>query len=218
MNRFAVIFAIAVAGLSVNSAWAADGDEQLVTSSRTATSPSAILAAAASTPATKSDGVQQLNLQDASTVAPYDAGTATGLRPNLSLIHGSVGVSIGTGGYRSAYVSAIMPVGNDGLLGIAVKQTDYGKNGGFYDYGDYGYGYGYGRGYGRHGLMPRVGKQTSVAVALDMGDGESSPDVPAGCAPGFRDGDGRYVEPVWVTKLHGNRSCEVTVPDPSPQQ
>lgn len=205
MNRFAVILAVAVAGMAVNSARAADGDEQLVTASRAATSPNAVLSAAASTPASATP--QQLPLQDTNSIPAYEAVTSHP-RVDLSLIHGSAGVSVGTGGYRSVYATAIMPVGNDALLGISVKQTDYGKNGGFYDYGDYGYGYG--RGYGRHGLMSRGGKQTSVAVALDMGDGESSPDVPAGCAPGFRDGDGRYVEPVWVTKLHDKRKCDVT--------
>ncbi|MEI9905707.1 MAG: hypothetical protein WDN06_18565 [Asticcacaulis sp.] len=41
-----------------------------------------------------------------------------------SLVHGSAGVSVGTGGYRSAYVSAVMPVGDNGMLGIAYSQTD----------------------------------------------------------------------------------------------
>jgi hypothetical protein len=31
-------------------------------------------------------------------------------------------------------------------------------------------------------------------------------DTPEGCAPGFRDGD-RYVEPVWVTEMRGDKGC-----------
>jgi hypothetical protein len=205
MNRFVVIFAAAAICAGVNSAWAADGDEEVVTSSRPATSPNTVLSAtaAASTP-TATDSVQTLKLQDDSSVPAYDATNPLRPHMDLSLIHGSAGVTIGTGGYRSVYATAVMPVANDGVLGIAVKQTDFGKNGGLYDYG-YGYGgYGYGRGYRQRG-----GKQTSVAVALDMGDGQSST-APAGCAPGFRDGDGRYVEPVWVTQLHDHRKCDVT--------
>ncbi len=194
MNRFAVIFAVAAACAGVNSAWAADGDEQVVTASRAATSPGSLSTASVAAP------VQQLPLQDASTPA-YDAAASAGPRPNLNLVHGSASFSVGTGGYSSAYVSAVMPVGDNGLLGIAVSQTNFGKNGGFYDHGYGGYGYGgYGRGW------QRGGKQTSVAVGLDMSDGESV-SVPAGCAPGFRDGD-HYVEPVWVTKLHDKRKCD----------
>lgn len=205
MNRFVVLFVAVALCASVNSAWAADGDEQVVTASRPATSPTTVLSAAAASasPTVAADSVQPLPLQDG--VPAYDATNPLRPHMDLSLIHGSAGVSIGTGGYRSVYATAVMPVANDGVLGIAVRQTDYGKNGAVYDYGGYGYGR-YGRGYG---AAQRGGKSTSVAVALDMGDGESST-TPAGCAPGFRDGDGRYVEPVWVTQLHDHRKCDVT--------
>ncbi|MCR6658601.1 MAG: hypothetical protein NVV72_04375 [Asticcacaulis sp.] len=127
-------------------------------------------------------------------------------------VHGVASVTVGTGGYRSAYVSSLIPLGENGTLGIAVSQTDYGKNGGFgyygdpYGYDDYGYGYGYGRGWGRRG-----GTSQSVGLSLDMtGQNRSGASTPEGCAPGFRDGD-RYVEPVWVTRMNGNRDCETAV-------
>jgi hypothetical protein len=116
-------------------------------------------------------------------------------------IHGEMGVSVGTGGYRSGYVSSLIPIGESSTLGIAVSQTDFGKHGG-YGYGGYGGGYGYGGyGYGRRG-----GTAQSVALSLDMRGGSGKSDTPEGCAPGFRDGD-RYVEPVWVTEMRGDRSC-----------
>lgn len=125
-------------------------------------------------------------------------------------VHGEASVTVGTGGYRSAYVSSLIPLGETGTLGIAVSQTDYGKNGGYGYYGDpYGYGYdgyGYGRGWGRRG-----GTSQSVALSLDMtGKARSGRHTPEGCAPGFRDGD-RYIEPVWVTRMNGNRDCETAI-------
>lgn len=122
-------------------------------------------------------------------------------------IHGGAGVSIGTGGYRSGYVYSLIPIGDTGTLGIAVSETNFGKN-----YVPYGYGYGayypgsdyrpYGYGYGARG-----GRSQSLAVSYtDDETRENGPSTPEGCAPGFRDGD-RYVEPLWVTQLHGQRTC-----------
>ncbi len=123
-----------------------------------------------------------------------DAKSFTGDRTDGRTIHGSAGVSIGTGGYRSAYVSALIPVGENGTLGIAVSQTDYGKNNAFY-----------GGRYGRYGYGQRGGTSNAFAVSLDM-NGDGLGDTPQGCAPGFRD-RGRYIEPLWVSHLHGDQSC-----------
>ena len=126
-------------------------------------------------------------------------------------IHGSMGVSVGTGGYRSAYASALIPVGENTTVGVAVSKTDFGKRGGFYadPYYGYGYGgYGYGPGYGRL----RGGSQQSVALSVMSGAGGRSSDTPEGCAPGFRDG-GRYVEPLWVEGLRdGVHPCSAASP------
>ncbi|MFT4090736.1 MAG: hypothetical protein QM645_08395 [Asticcacaulis sp.] len=61
-------------------------------------------------------------------------------------IRSEVSVSVGTGGYRSGYISTLIPLGDNGMLGIAIGQTDYGKNNvgyGYYpyDYSPYGYDY-----------------------------------------------------------------------------
>jgi hypothetical protein len=129
-------------------------------------------------------------------------------------VHGEMGVSVGTGGYRSGYVSSLIPIGETGTLGVAISQTDFGKHGG-YGYGGYegygGYGgYGDGYGWGRRG-----GTSQSLALSLDMrgGGGRSKSDTPEGCAPGFRDGD-RYVEPVWVTQMRGDKSCPAATARP----
>jgi len=146
----------------------------------------------------------------AADVAPKPAGYEV----NGRTIHGGAGVSIGTGGYKSGYVYTLIPVGENGTLGLAYSQTDYGKNGGLFygdPYGGYGGGYGNGYGYGRsaygqgYGRGMRGGSSKSVAVSLDMSGDASAPE---GCAPGFRDGS-RYVEPVWVTQMNGGRTCAV---------
>ena len=123
-------------------------------------------------------------------------------------IHGSMGVSVGTGGYRSAYASALIPVGENTTVGVAVSKTDSGKHGGFYADPYYGYGYGYGGyGYGPGYGRVRGGSQQSVALSVMSGVGGRSSDTPEGCAPGFRDG-GRYVEPLWVEGLRdGAHPC-----------
>jgi hypothetical protein len=124
-----------------------------------------------------------------------------------------MGVSVGTGGYRSGYVSSLIPIGETGTLGVAVSKTDFGKHGG-YGYGGYGSGYGYGGGYG-YGWGPRGGSSQSLALSLDMRGGgkRAKSDTPEGCAPGFRDGD-RYVEPVWVTEMRGDKSCTAAAERP----
>ncbi|WP_426011026.1 hypothetical protein [Caulobacter sp. DWR2-3-1b2] len=132
-------------------------------------------------------------------------------------MHGEAGVSVGTGGYRSAYVSTLIPIGEASTLGVAVSKTEYGKNGRGYG-GGYGGGHGYdGLGYGGlgYGGYGRGGGSQSLALSLDMrGGGRSRDDTPEGCAPGFRDGD-RYVEPVWVTQMRGDaRSCTAAAERP----
>lgn len=91
-------------------------------------------------------------------------------------IHGSASVSVGTGGYSSASVSALIPVGDNGMLGIAYSQTDFGENGAypFYDYGypSYGADYdGYGHVYGRR---PHRGTSQSFSLSYEGGSGGRS--------------------------------------------
>lgn len=125
-------------------------------------------------------------------------------------IHGEMSVSVGTGGYRSASASALIPVGESTTVGVAVSKTDFGRNG-VWAYGDGAYGYGgYGAayGYGGYPMRLRGGQSQSLAVSVMSGNaGRRSAGVPEGCAPGFRDG-GRYVEPLWVGEMRdGAHPC-----------
>lgn len=120
-------------------------------------------------------------------------------------VHGTASVSVGTGGYRSASVSAIMPVGDNGWLGLAYSQTDFGENGAYpYMYDDFGadYGYGYGRGYGR-GRGER-GTSQSFAVSFDT---SSSGGDAGNCPSAFRD---RYDDPVFSARA--DRRCASRTP------
>jgi hypothetical protein len=121
-------------------------------------------------------------------------------------VHGSAGVSIGTGGYRSAYVSALIPIGETATLGLAYSQTDFGKTAAYQSYDGYGHDQGRGWngdtvGYGRSGAWGHGGKRQSVAVSLAVGGDPRDP--PEGCVPAFRADDGRYVEPLWATQMRG---------------
>lgn len=60
-------------------------------------------------------------------------------------IHGEVSVGVGTGGYRSGAVSAVIPIGEDSTLALSFRKTDFGKGGGYFHEG-YAPGYGYGMG------------------------------------------------------------------------
>ncbi|HEX4710739.1 hypothetical protein [Phenylobacterium sp.] len=52
-------------------------------------------------------------------------------------VHGMMDVTVGTGGYRSAYVQSNIPVGKTGTLSIAVEDTQFGNRygGRFAQYG-----------------------------------------------------------------------------------
>ncbi len=176
------------------------GDEELVSATRTAAPP----------PRTTSDTVATV-----SEATPEQATSRLATAPALtekptrridwSQVHGSAGVAVGTGGYKSAYVSAVMPVGDNGILGIAVSQTDYGKNGYLFAPQSYGYPGAYsGRGYGRG----RGGRSQSLSLSYMNDGGEATP-VSDACAPGFSVGN-RVVEPVWVTRMHGGVACDTT--------
>ena len=42
-------------------------------------------------------------------------------------VHGEVGFSVGTGGYRGAFGTAIYPLGDDGVAAISMDYIDWGK-------------------------------------------------------------------------------------------
>lgn len=191
MSRKVLILVAVLAALPV--AALAGTDDEVVVATPSAAGTSAALAKAKTDPAAASSTSSSSTSTDTAPVRHVAVETDNGRS-----IHGSMGASIGTGGYRSAYMTALIPVGEDGTLGVAVSQTDPGNNAV----------YGYGR--GGYGRWQRGGRSTSIAVSLDMsgsGSATAKDDTPQGCAPGFRDG-GHYVEPVWVTKLHNDKACE----------
>jgi hypothetical protein len=54
-------------------------------------------------------------------------------------VHGEAGLSVGTGGYRSAYAVSAFPVGKSGSLTVAVQESRFGKVRGWgYGYGGWG--------------------------------------------------------------------------------
>jgi hypothetical protein len=48
-------------------------------------------------------------------------------------IHGEVGFTVGTGGYRSAYGTAIVPLKNNGVAIISMGSTDFGSRARYLD-------------------------------------------------------------------------------------
>jgi hypothetical protein len=76
-----------------------------------------------------------------------DDGQLLDLRRDRQM-HGEVGVAVGTGGYRSAYITSVMPLGEKGTLALSFAQE---RNARGYYRGAYGYPYGEPLGYGLQG-------------------------------------------------------------------
>ncbi|WP_372782825.1 hypothetical protein [Phenylobacterium sp.] len=100
---------------------------------------------------------------------------ATGITPGSEprKIHGVVDVTVGTGGYRSAYVRTDVPIGKSGTASIAVGETQFGNRFG----GRFGYG-------GRQSLG--LGLRFDDA-ALGSGDPRCRQAIGDGELGGFRD-------------------------------
>lgn len=116
-------------------------------------------------------------LDDASTAPPTVAGPAPISPVSDGQPHGEVGVGIGTGGYRHAHASTVVPVGEVGTAAIAVSDTRFN---------------------GRFG--PR--KQQSLSVAVNLGDAAKNPAAPA-CV---RAPSTRGPEPLWVTRMRAEQA------------
>jgi len=94
-------------------------------------------------------------------------------------VHGEAGVAVGTGGYRSAYVASLFPIGESGTLGIAVSETRMGSTGRFA-----------GPGYG-HGDSTRQ----SVAMSLALGEAATGESACRPAAYGYGYGDPGFGPP-----------------------
>lgn len=120
-----------ILGLALALPLAARADEAVATA-----------AGAGAPPVVTQDTAAQIDAFIRSAPPPkLDDGTPDGVAPPERKVHGSVGVAVGSGGYRSAYVTSVMPVGQTATLGIAVSETRFGKSGGpGWGYGPYGSG------------------------------------------------------------------------------
>jgi hypothetical protein len=90
-----------------------------------------------------------------------DDGTPDGVtaQEDPRRIHGEVGASLGTGGYRSAYVMSTIPLGKTATLGIAVSETRFGRHGGS----------GWGGGFSPYG------DRQSLGLSLALGEAAQAP-------------------------------------------
>ncbi|ESQ79838.1 hypothetical protein [Asticcacaulis sp. YBE204] len=217
MSRLPVV-ALAVALLSGGVAAHAADDETVVTNTRAPLPTEAEIAESKARTPVAPVSIESQIIDKVETLSRPERRVRT-----------EVSASIGTGGYRSGYVATEIPVGETGTLGIAIGQTDYGKNNvlvydrygyGYdgYGYDDYGYPYD-GAGYGRYGASyaggygysygrPRVvrgGKTQSIAISLDFSGDKTNRSARKDCE-GFYDG-GRYIEPVWATQMRGPGKC-----------
>lgn len=184
MTRISLLAVLtAAAGLAAvaPAAWA----QEAITTAPVAAATSAALpvAKAAATPASTDTAAQIDTWIKKAPPVDLDDGAPGGVTTSQAprKVHGEVGVSVGSGGYRSAYAVSVMPIGETGTLTLAVSESKGGRRGG------YGYGYG-GPGFGRFGGYG--GDQSSFALGLALGEpaGQQTrcPEYPTGPL-GFED-------------------------------
>lgn len=157
-------------GLSATAqaASASSADQEPIATARVAPSPTSAPAMPASAvdkpPAAPMTTSEQIDAYlRASPTTPWADAEALDRqegRPERQ-IHGQVGVAVGTGGYRSAYVQSDIPLGRDGNLSIFVQQTQGGRG--------HAYGYDSGYGYGGHSGQ-------SLGLSLDLSGPARAPD------------------------------------------
>jgi hypothetical protein len=68
------------------------------------------------------DTAAQIQRWIAESPARSEDGQSLDLRRDRQ-VHGEVGVAVGTGGYRSAYVTSVMPIGERGTLALSIGQS-----------------------------------------------------------------------------------------------
>ena len=141
------------------SAGVAQAQEAMSTAGATGIAPSEINLAAAEPaapavtvpPAETLDTAEQIKrwLADSPAAGPEET-YGEGVRlPRDRQIHGEVGVAVGTGGYRSGYITSVMPIGETGTLALTIGQEKNGVwrywNRAGRPYGAFDYGYGLAR-------------------------------------------------------------------------
>ena len=113
--------------------------------------PEPAAAAVTAPPAETLDTAEQIKrwLADSPAAGPEET-YGEGVRlPRDRQIHGEVGVAVGTGGYRSGYITSVMPIGETGTLALTIGQEKNGVwrywNRAGRPYGAFDYGYGLAR-------------------------------------------------------------------------
>ena len=92
-------------------------------------------------------------------------------------IHGEAGVAFGSSGYRAGYITTDIPIGKDSDLGIAVGESQ---------------------------IKPKhFGEITNKSLAISLTIGGGGQGGPINCGSPTVAMDGRYLEPVWVARMHG---------------
>jgi len=156
MRTRSILAAAAVLALTTGAAHA---QEAMSTAGATGVAPSEINLAAAEpaapvTAAPKAevlDTAEQIKrwLAESPAATTPEEAYGEGVRlPRDRQIHGEVGVAVGTGGYRSGYITSVMPLGETGTLALTIGQEKNGYRqywGGGRPYGAFDYGYGLGR-------------------------------------------------------------------------
>ena len=92
-------------------------------------------------------------------------------------IHGEAGVAFGSSGYRAGYITTDIPIGKDSDLGISVGESQ---------------------------IKPKhFGEITNKSLAISLRIGGGDLGGPINCASPTMAMDGRYLEPVWEARMHG---------------
>lgn len=158
MVRLPACLAIAAAMTWAAPAWAGDAtDAPMVTADASATAPVSV-----------ADQIDAYLRSSPALELPPAGPDGVVPREEARKVHGVASISVGTGGYRSAYLRSDLPVGKTGTLSIAVQDTRFGRNGG-YGYGGYDY-RGYGAGHRGFRGGPGGARGAGVGLNFDAAD------------------------------------------------
>lgn len=148
MRMSSIVVAAAALALSASLA---EAQEAMSTAGASGPTPSQIAAAAVADPAPARrsdppiDTAEQIRRWLADSPAAEADEALAEREPRERKVHGEVGVAVGTGGYRSGYITSVMPLGETGTLVISLGQEKNGYrhywNGG-HAYGGIDYGLG----------------------------------------------------------------------------
>lgn len=135
-----------------------------------------VTSAGGSPPVATSSGDNSLGrwLDDEPTIIDLNSRQAGDLTAPRAA-HGYVSVGVGSNGYRDFSAGAVMPVGKNSELGVAIDDEQFSY---------------------RH----RKFEQRNLAVSLAIGGAHAAPED---CASAIRVGD-HYVEPLWATQIRGS--------------